>query len=158
MLHFWPAEPIGQVESMPKVHFTEHTGWPIMSMLPVQTPLSHSVEVSLTVTQVAPNVRGAGPPASGPGAGVSPEQATRTNDQARRRRCMAKRYNAAPPPVDRGCDHGVTDMAERDALRETRALRRRAMLVTCSTRSATSWSRAPTSIAWCSRPTASPKV
>src|ERR1044071_1019756 len=98
MLHFWPAEPIGQVESMPKVHFTEHTGWPIMSMLPVQTPLSPAVEVSLTVAQVAPNVRGAGPPASGPGAGVSPEQATRRNDQARRRRCMGKAENAAHPP------------------------------------------------------------
>jgi hypothetical protein len=93
MLHFCPAEPIGHVESIPNVHFTEHTGWPIMSKLPVHTPLSHSVEVSLTVTHAAPNVRGGGP-ASGPGPGV-PEQATRTSDQARRRRCMAKRYNAA---------------------------------------------------------------
>src|SRR5262249_58424981 len=95
MLHFCPAEPAGQVESMPNVHFTEHTGWPIMSKLPVHTPLSHSVDVSLTVTHAAPNVRGAGPLASGPGPGALPEHATRTNDHARKRRCMPKGYNAA---------------------------------------------------------------
>ena len=55
MLHFIPIEPLGQVESIPKVHFCEHTGWPIMSMVPVHTPLAHSLEVSLAVVHAAPN-------------------------------------------------------------------------------------------------------
>jgi hypothetical protein len=88
MLHFMPVAPLGQVESMPNVQRCEHTGWPTMSNVSVQTPLSHSVDVSLAVTQVAPNARGAGPDASA-GAGALPEQAARTNDQARTSRSMA---------------------------------------------------------------------
>ena len=101
MLHFIPLTPLGQVESVPNVHFCEHTGWPSMSMLPVHTPLSHSVEVSLTVTHVAPKLRGAGPPASGPGAGES-EQAASASQQARTRRCMMVNATMEPPPGRRG--------------------------------------------------------
>ena len=90
MLHFGPAEPAGHVESIPNVHFTEHTGCMIMSKLPVHTMLSHSVDVSLTVTHAAPNVRGAAPPASTPEDGESPEHAARTSEQTRARRCMAR--------------------------------------------------------------------
>lgn len=92
MLHFIPAEPLGQVESVPNVHFCEHTGCPIMSIVPVHTPLSHSVDVSLTIVHAAPNVRGAGPLASGPGAGESPEQAAKRTEQARTMRTMTRRY------------------------------------------------------------------
>jgi hypothetical protein len=89
MLHFLPVAPSGQVVSVPKVHFCEHTGWPIMSIVPVHTPLSHSVEVSLGVPHAAPNVRGAGPAASAAG-GESPEQAATTNDQASTMRFISK--------------------------------------------------------------------
>jgi len=97
MLHFMPVEPLGHVESVPNVHFCEHTGWPSMSNVLVQTPLSHSVDVSLAVAQVAPNVRAAGPDASA-GAGVSPEQAARTNDQTRTMRFMATRLPGSDAP------------------------------------------------------------
>lgn len=90
MLHFIPVAPIGQVASMPKVQRCEHTGWPIMSNVLVHTPLLHSVDVSLGVTQVAPNVRGAGSAeASTEDPGELPEHAARTKDQARRDRTMA---------------------------------------------------------------------
>jgi hypothetical protein len=104
MLHFWPLAPIGQVESIPNVHFTEHTGCVIMSKLPVHTMLSHSLDVSLTVTHAAPNARGAGPPASGPEDGESAEHAARTSKQARNKR-MRRRY---PAIQDGNCDRGVT--------------------------------------------------
>src|ERR1043165_8570918 len=97
MLHFWPDEPAGQVVSMPKVHFTEHTGCMIMSKLPVQTMLSHSVDVSLTVTHAAPNVRAAGPPSTPPD-GESPENAARTSEQTRAKRCMGRTLPRGPRP------------------------------------------------------------
>ena len=70
MLQNWPIEPLGQLGSVALsiVHCCEHTGWPAMSMLLVQTWLSQSGALLLAVAQAAPNVRGAGPPASGPGA------------------------------------------------------------------------------------------
>jgi hypothetical protein len=43
------------------VHFCEHTGCGIWSTEFVQTPLLHSVDVSLTVLHVAPNVPAGGP-------------------------------------------------------------------------------------------------
>jgi hypothetical protein len=88
-----PIDPSGQVVSAPNVHFCEHTGWPAMSIVPVQTPLSHSPDESLGVAHAAPKLRGGGPPASGPGPGESLEQAatvseTASERAARRRRCM----------------------------------------------------------------------
>lgn len=61
-----------------------------MSKVLVQTPLVHSVDVSVGVTQIAPNVPGAGPAASGDDGGVLPEQAQTTNDQTRASRTMAR--------------------------------------------------------------------
>jgi len=98
MLHFWPLAPIGQVESIPKVHFTEHTGCVIMSKLPVHTMLSHSLDVSLTVTHAAPKVRAAGPAASTPGDGESPVHAARTSEQTRNKRCMERTLPRDPGP------------------------------------------------------------
>ena len=94
MLHFMPVAPLGQVESLPNVHFTEHTGWPIMSNELVQTPLSHSVDVSLAVVHAAPNVRGGGPEASA--GGESPEHAASASDHAR-----ASGASARPRPEPR---------------------------------------------------------
>src|SRR5882672_95918 len=90
MLQNIPLEPFGQEGSfaLSSVHCWEHTGWPAMSMVSVQTWLSQSGALVLALPQAAPNVRGAGPAASGPGAGVLPEQAHRTNDQVKRSRCM----------------------------------------------------------------------
>ena len=102
MLQYLPIEPLGQESSIPlrTVHFCEHTAWPSMSIVPVQTWLSHSVEVSLGVTHVAPNVRAAGPlPASGAGAGALLEQATNANDRARRRRCMSRQITMQPREI-----------------------------------------------------------
>lgn len=96
MLHFCPTEPIGQVESIPNVHFAEHTGCPTMSMVPVHTPLSHSLDVSLTVTQDAPNVRAAGPFASGPGEAASPAHAARISEQTRTMRTMGRTLPRGP--------------------------------------------------------------
>src|ERR1700759_4897192 len=84
-----------------------------MSNVLVQTPLSHSVDVSVGVTQVAPNVRAAGPEASGDasgaGAGELPEQAARTNDQERSHRCMTLYPTVAPRQARGGsCDRCVT--------------------------------------------------
>lgn len=90
-LHFFmPFDPVGHIVSMPTVHCCEHTGWPAMSIVLVQTPLVHSVDVLLTVTHAAPNAPGAGPVASGGGDGELPEQAQRqtTNAQPRSSRCM----------------------------------------------------------------------
>jgi bifunctional non-homologous end joining protein LigD len=98
MLHFGPAEPAGHVESIPNVHFIEHTGCMTMSIVPVHTMLSHSVDVSLTVTHAAPNVRSPGPAASA-GAGESPEHAARTSEQTRAKRCMAR--DVTPGPLTR---------------------------------------------------------
>lgn len=109
MLHFMPADPLGQVESTPNVQCSEHTGWPSMSIEPVHTPLSHSVELSLTTVHAAPKLRGAGPPASGPGAGASPEQAARANHTARTRRCIASNVTVDPlSDRRRECDLCVT--------------------------------------------------
>ena len=86
MLHFWPLEPDGHVESFPYVHCTEHTGWPSMSNESVHTPLAHSVDMLLTTVQVAPNgafVIGA---ASGPGGGDLPAQAASAMMQAKSER------------------------------------------------------------------------
>ena len=98
MLHLCPIDPFGQDGScaLSSVHVCEHTGWPAISMVFVQGLPPHSLDVSVTVVHVAPNVPGAGPPASGPGGGVLPEQAQRTNDQARRSRCMTSYATAAP--------------------------------------------------------------
>ena len=98
MLQNWPIEPFGHDGSfaLSIVHSCEHTLWPSMSKLFVQGLPMHSLDVSETVVHVAPNVPGAGPPASGPGGGVLPEQAQRTNDQARRSRCMTSNRTADP--------------------------------------------------------------
>jgi len=90
MLHFFPIAPSGHVESVPNVHFCEHTGCATMSNVPVHTALSHSVEVSLGVTHAAPNVRGAGPPEASTAGGESPEHAVTTNNQASKRRFISE--------------------------------------------------------------------
>jgi hypothetical protein len=87
MLHFMPVDPLGHVASIPTVHFCEHTGWPIMSNVLVQTPLVHSVDVSLGVTHIAPKAPGLVLGASGAGF-ESPAQAPSRNKHARRSRCM----------------------------------------------------------------------
>jgi len=57
MLHFCvPSLPAGHDEpSAEPAHFCEHTGCGTMSNVFVQTPDMHSVDVSVTVTHVAPN-------------------------------------------------------------------------------------------------------
>jgi len=57
-----------------------------MSKLLVQTPLAHSVDVSLAVTHVAPNPS---PAASGVAVTSPLVQAHRINEHARRSRCMS---------------------------------------------------------------------
>ena len=69
-----PIDPLGHIAAV--VHFCEQTECPSMSKLLVQTPLVHSVDVSVGVMHVAPNAPGAGPAASGADGGVLPEQAS----------------------------------------------------------------------------------
>jgi hypothetical protein len=68
-----------------------------MSKLLVQTPLVHSVDVSVGVTHVAPNDPGAGAAASGDDGGVLPEQAQTTNDQATTSRYMTRDVTMTSP-------------------------------------------------------------
>ncbi len=102
MLQNWPIEPFGQVGSaaMCIVHVCEHTGIGNWLKLLVQALPMHSLEVSVTVVQVAPNDPGAGPDASaGDASGVGDdellEQAARASDNTSKRRCIWQRYNGS---------------------------------------------------------------
>lgn len=81
MLHFMPVDPLGHVESIPTVHSCEHTEWPSMSNVFVQTWLAHSVDMSLGFAHVSPNWR----LPVGLGSSV---QAPSNNEHARRNRRM----------------------------------------------------------------------
>ena len=85
-----PVEPLGHIASIPTVHCCEHTGWPSMSNVSVQTWLAHSVDVLLTVTHVAPNT------ASTVGLELS-VQAQSRNEHARRSRRMVHTLHRISP-------------------------------------------------------------
>ena len=98
------------------VHFCEHTGVGNMLKVFVQGLPMHSLEVSETVVQVAPNDPGAGPslPASRAGDELL-EQAPRTRDKASKRRCIVGDVTMARPTITgSSCDLDVTlrDLAE----------------------------------------------
>src|SRR5258707_350481 len=69
MLQNIPLEPFGQEGSfaLSSVHCWEHTGWPAMSMVSVQTWLSQSGLLVLALTHSMPNSPGPGPCQSGAG-------------------------------------------------------------------------------------------
>ena len=55
MLHLGPIDPFGHVASMPTVQRCEHTGVGSELKVSVQGLFMHSLEVSVTVVQGAPN-------------------------------------------------------------------------------------------------------
>lgn len=111
MLHFGPIDPLGQVESMPNVHSCEHTGVGNMLKAFVHGLPMHSLELSVTVVQGAPNDPGAGPspPASAAGDDELLEQADRTRARASTKRCMVGNVTVVRHPIAAGsCDRDVT--------------------------------------------------
>ena len=104
MLHLGPIDPLGQVESMPNVHSCEHTGVGNMLKAFVHGLPMHSLEVSVTVVHVAPNVPGAGPfPASAVGDELL-EQADTTRAKASTKRCIVGNFTAVRHPIGAASD------------------------------------------------------
>src|SRR5215468_2936014 len=112
MLHFGPIDPLGHVESMPNVHSCEHTGVGNMLKAFVHGLPMHSLEVSVSVVHVAPNVPRAGPSLAASTAGDElPGQAARTRARARasKRRCMVDNVTVVRHPIAACiCDLNVT--------------------------------------------------